>query len=273
MYSIQNNDAGSNGSYHGADDSQWASRSDRRSRHVMVLLSVLVLALHALILIWLAGPKPRAIQQKPVIIEVSLLPEPAPPAVEQSTPAPAPAPALADRTPPKKIKTPKPVAKEPPKKTRPQPKKQAELPKPVVEKADESLAKLVEEARSMHFETFQPQTNTAKTSKPAPPNTASNATKATNPGKSKAVERAACVSCPEPDYPALARRRGWQGSVVLKFQLTTDGSAQNIIVFRSSGHPQLDQAAIDNAKESRFTRGEPGVIRTATKQYNFRLNS
>jgi len=270
MYFFQNDDAGSNGPYSAAGGSKWAARADPRSRNVMVLLSVLVLSLHAWAYLWLAGSKPRPIKPKPVVIEVSLLPELAPPVAEPSAQAPSPA----KKTPPpaKKIKTPKPIAKAPPTKTPPKPKKPAELPAPVAKKTDDSLAKLVEEARSTHFETFQPQANTAKTDKTAPTNQAASAAKSTGQTKAKGVERATCVSCPNPEYPAVARRRGWQGSVLLKFQLTTDGLAQNITVARSSGHQQLDQAAIDNAKESRFTRGEPGIIRMATKQYNFKLN-
>lgn len=60
--------------------------------------------------------------------------------------------------------------------------------------------------------------------------------------------------------------------MLLKFELTPDGLVRNITVVRSSGHQQLDQAAKDNAKESRFTQGEPGVIRLATKQFNFTLH-
>jgi len=264
MYLFQNNGAGSNGPYYAAGESKWASRADPRARSVMVLLSVLVLSLHALALIWLARPKP--VKPKPAVIEVSLLSPPAPTAAGPSAPPPSPA----KITPPKKVNVAKPQVKAAPKKPRPKPQKPAELPAPVEKTADHGLAKLVEEARSTHFETFQPQADTAKTGKTAPPNAAASAPKPA--GKNTVVERATCVSCPDPEYPAVARRRGLQGSVLLKFELTPDGLVRNITVVRSSGHQQLDQAAKDNAKESRFTQGEPGVIRLATKQFNFTLH-
>ncbi|HEY9050885.1 MAG TPA: TonB family protein, partial [Gammaproteobacteria bacterium] len=46
-------------------------------------------------------------------------------------------------------------------------------------------------------------------------------------------------------YPATARRRNWQGDVVLQFTLMPDGSIKHIRINKSSGYPVLDEAAMD----------------------------
>lgn len=46
-------------------------------------------------------------------------------------------------------------------------------------------------------------------------------------------------------YPTSARRRNWQGDVVLQFTLMPDGSIKHIRINKSSGYPVLDDAAID----------------------------
>lgn len=45
-------------------------------------------------------------------------------------------------------------------------------------------------------------------------------------------------------YPTLARRRGWQGEVVLAFRLEADGTIMNARIARSSGYGVLDRAAL-----------------------------
>lgn len=45
-------------------------------------------------------------------------------------------------------------------------------------------------------------------------------------------------------YPLLARRRGWQGEVLLAFQLAADGRIHDARIARSSGHGVLDRAAL-----------------------------
>ncbi len=250
----------------GHEGGQWQPDADRQTRNVAILLSVLVLLLHTWAVAKLAGTKPPP-TPKPVVIEVSLLPAPAPDA------GPAQAAAPAKTPPPAKAAPPKPAVKMAAKKPSPTtPKKSTAPPKPVVEKASESLAKLAEEARKTPFEPFQPQTAAVKADSPPQAKVAARLATSPDQGKNQGVERATCISCPEPDYPALAKRRGWQGTVVLKFELTEDGRANNIQVLRSSGHEPLDQAAIANAQESRFTPGTPGVVRTATKKFDFKLS-
>lgn len=44
-------------------------------------------------------------------------------------------------------------------------------------------------------------------------------------------------------YPLLARRRGWEGRVVLRIDVSAEGEVSNIRVAQSSGHPVLDDSA------------------------------
>ncbi|MCK5640306.1 MAG: energy transducer TonB [Gammaproteobacteria bacterium] len=45
-------------------------------------------------------------------------------------------------------------------------------------------------------------------------------------------------------YPPLAKRRGWQGKVILSFHLETDGAISQARVTHSSGYGMLDIAAL-----------------------------
>jgi protein TonB len=45
-------------------------------------------------------------------------------------------------------------------------------------------------------------------------------------------------------YPGLARRRGWEGDVVLEVHVAADGQLTNVAVLQTSGHDLLDRAAL-----------------------------
>ena len=47
------------------------------------------------------------------------------------------------------------------------------------------------------------------------------------------------------NFPNEARRRSLSGNPVLEVAIAADGSLDQVIVRRSSGHPELDQAAVD----------------------------
>ncbi|SCZ50738.1 energy transducer TonB [Thiohalomonas denitrificans] len=54
-------------------------------------------------------------------------------------------------------------------------------------------------------------------------------------------------------YPLLARRRGWEGEVMLALRITSHGQVDSIEIANSSGHKVLDRAALDAmAKVSRI---------------------
>jgi len=55
-----------------------------------------------------------------------------------------------------------------------------------------------------------------------------------------------------PDYPAIARRLGNTGTVVVIVGLSTAGAVSSASVLVSSGSPYLDAAALEAARKSRY---------------------
>ena len=51
-------------------------------------------------------------------------------------------------------------------------------------------------------------------------------------------------------YPSTARRMGWEGKVVVAFQLLSDGSVRDVRVVQGSGHAALDRGAIDAVRNA-----------------------
>ena len=51
-------------------------------------------------------------------------------------------------------------------------------------------------------------------------------------------------------YPATARRMGWEGKVVVAFQILPDGSVRDVRVVQGSGHAALDRGAIDAVRNA-----------------------
>jgi len=112
----------------------------------------------------------------------------------------------------------------------------------------------------------------------APPATASEELAMRPPG----AERAATPPHPitasganaKPDYPAEAQRRGWQGRVVLRVEVSPAGSPLSVDVRVSSGHELLDQAALRAVRRWRFvpaTQGGTPVAGTVDVPVQFRL--
>lgn len=64
--------------------------------------------------------------------------------------------------------------------------------------------------------------------------------------------RPSCEFCPSPNYPWIARARGWQGTADVGLRLATDGSVKETNLRRSTGYEVLDAAAIEAARRSRF---------------------
>ena len=72
-----------------------------------------------------------------------------------------------------------------------------------------------------------------------------------------------------PRYPASARRRGQEGTVLLAVTVAADGSVSEVLVARSSGHAVLDDEAVRTVRQWRFDGG-PGVCEQAIE---FRLRA
>lgn len=76
-------------------------------------------------------------------------------------------------------------------------------------------------------------------------------------------------SCVKPEYPAAALAAGQTGSVVLAFDVRSDGAVAGVTVGETSGHPLLDTAAFDALARCRFrpalANGTPVAARQAVK--------
>jgi protein TonB len=69
---------------------------------------------------------------------------------------------------------------------------------------------------------------------------------------------AAYLNNPRPAYPLAARRRGDQGTVLIRVIVTAEGLAANAHIEKSSGHPSLDEAALTAVKSWRFVPARQG---------------
>jgi len=63
---------------------------------------------------------------------------------------------------------------------------------------------------------------------------------------------------PVPEYPLIARKRGYQGTVVLEVLVTREGKVKELTLSASSGHSVLDQAALASVKTWLFDPGTRG---------------
>lgn len=78
----------------------------------------------------------------------------------------------------------------------------------------------------------------------------------------------------KPVYPAEAKRRGIQGKVVLRVEVSREGMPTKVLVLTSSGHRDLDDAAVTSVQKWHFvpaSRGGEAVDATAEIPIQFRL--
>lgn len=81
---------------------------------------------------------------------------------------------------------------------------------------------------------------------------------------------------PAPAYPALSARRGEQGKVMLRVQVSAQGQALQVELAQSSGFSRLDQAAQEAVRRWRFIparQGEQAVEAWVIVPVNFKLAS
>ena len=65
---------------------------------------------------------------------------------------------------------------------------------------------------------------------------------------------------PAPEYPSLALRRGWEGTVLLRVHVLASGKPGEIQIQKSSGRDQLDDAALAAVKRWSFVPAKQGDI-------------
>jgi periplasmic protein TonB len=76
------------------------------------------------------------------------------------------------------------------------------------------------------------------------------------------------------EYPRLARREEWEGTVILRAQVLPNGRVGSVSVQKSSGHSVLDDAAVSAAKTWSFlpaTQGGSPVAGAVTFPVQFKL--
>lgn len=205
-------------------------------RREAVLLGAVALVLHGAVIYWISqAPTPVlpivAPEVPPMTIEFS---QPAPPVVETPPPPPEPiAQPIVEPPPPVEDE----LATKPPPPPKPKPK-----PKPVVKEAPKPVAKPVEQPPA-------PPQPVAPPAPPAPP-----APKPITPASASA----GYLHNPAPQYPSLALRRGWEGTVLLRVHVLASGKPSEIQVQKSSGRTQLDEAAQNAVKRWSFAPAKQG---------------
>ena len=79
---------------------------------------------------------------------------------------------------------------------------------------------------------------------------------------------------PPPEYPHAARRRGYEGTVIMEVLVDREGRVEKLRVLESSGHDMLDRAAMGAVKGWTFEparRGEEKVDMWVKVPLTFRL--
>ena len=101
--------------------------------------------------------------------------------------------------------------------------------------------------------------------KPAPP---------AEPAVTQARFDADYLKNPPPPYPAIARRMGAQGKVILRVAVSAHGTAEGVEVRTSSGSPRLDEAAANTVRHWKFVparRADSPVASWVLVPINFKL--
>ena len=63
---------------------------------------------------------------------------------------------------------------------------------------------------------------------------------------------------PAPVYPRVARRRGYEGKVILEVLVNEEGRVEDLRIFQSSGHKVLDRSAMKSVQSWLFEPGRRG---------------
>ncbi|MDH0630749.1 energy transducer TonB [Pseudomonas mosselii] len=203
-------------------------------RRDKLALGLLVLVLHGAVAYWVSHqptPELPVIPPKipPMTIEFAA---PAPPVAEPPPPAPVvqppPPPPVVDELAAKPA--PKPVPKPKP------------LPKPVAKPQPKPVE-------------APPPTSVAAPAPPAP----APAPPAPAP-VTPASANAAYLKNPAPEYPQMAQRRGWEGTVLLRVEVLPSGKPGQIQIQKSSGRDALDAAALAAVKRWSFVPAKQGDL-------------
>ncbi len=90
----------------------------------------------------------------------------------------------------------------------------------------------------------------------------------TSPNENKV--KFGCIQCSKPSFPQSARQKGIQGEVRISLDVDAGGNVTAVYLLTSSGYPELDQSAIDQARQWRFTPSENGK-KGVSARINFQI--
>ncbi|MFA5985452.1 MAG: energy transducer TonB [Methylococcaceae bacterium] len=229
-----------------------AMTGEEKPRTMWLLLGVLVILLHLWLFVEILKPRPSPVitEAKPLPIEVALVTLPKPEAFKPPAP---------------------PTPVKPPEPKKPEPKI---VKKPLVKKKPAIVPKKADlPAEPVEVSKVEDTAPVAPTPTPVAP------AKTENP-KTEAFTEASFHANygynPHPRYPQIARSRGWEGRVLLRVHVSTEGLSTGIEVQQSSGHDILDESAIEAVNKWKFIpakRGETAVASTVIVPINFTLKN
>jgi len=223
----------------------------------LILAAIAAMGLHALLLTinmeWgkseiLPSPSPLHLSLSYRTPEIPQTPPPEPRAEPPKRPVPpAPAKPSEPKQDPVPERKPSPPKKKPPVKVQKEPSRTVE-PQAVPDKPQAS-----EE---------EPPSPPAPAAKGAPPvpDLSSLAGKPGSDDKKGTTKQAVplYLKNPPPDYPLVARRRGYEGTVVLDVLVDREGRVRDLNVSQSSGHGVIDRAAMKAVKDWLFEPARRG---------------
>jgi TonB family protein len=100
--------------------------------------------------------------------------------------------------------------------------------------------------------------------------TAPNAANPTNNSSGK--QKIRCQSCAKPEYPVNAKERGLEGEAKVAVDVDANGNVINVRLINSSGHPELDEAAKQAARNWKFDPSQSGKEAIPAK-INFQIEN
>ena len=75
---------------------------------------------------------------------------------------------------------------------------------------------------------------------------------------SSATYKIGSAKNPHPAYPLIARKKGWEGRVLIQAEIDREGNVSEIKVLESSGFMVLDNASLETLKKWKFTPAKIG---------------
>ena len=72
------------------------------------------------------------------------------------------------------------------------------------------------------------------------------------------------IKSERPLYPQMARKEGWEGTVVLRITIGAGGNVEQVTTQTSSGFPALDESAAQSVKTWRFDPAKDGEFPVST---------